>query len=172
MTAERKDRIRKLVKEIQDIEDGKNQLCRRKRAVAQQAKAELGYGDSDFDAIEEVLLALWGPVSIVEPASAPSFVSVDEDWSDSVMPEEVVSVITEELLSVGERGSELVRGNPSAELAPVQRHVYAALKRFGPMPYRALEDRLPDIGFGVSAGLSHLSRKGLAVKEDGIWRAL
>jgi hypothetical protein len=171
MTAERKDRIRKLVKEIQDIEDAKNQLCRRKRAVAQQAKAELGYGDSDFDAIEEVLRALWGPVSIVEPAPAPSF-AVEEDWSDSIMPKEVVSVIAEEWLSVGEQGSELVRGNPSVELAPVQRHVYAALKRFGPMPYRALEDRLPDIGFGVSAGLSHLSRKGLAVKEDGIWRAL
>jgi hypothetical protein len=172
MTTERKDRIRKLVREIRDIEDAKNELCRRKRAVSQQAKAELGYGDSDFDAIEEVLLALWGPVSIVEPASAPSFVSVEEDWSDSIMPEEVVSVIAEEWLSVGEQGGELVRGNPSVELAPVQRHVYAALKRFGPMSYRALEDRLPNIGFGISSGLSHLSRKGLAVKEDGIWRAL
>jgi hypothetical protein len=176
MTPERKDRIRKLVKEIQDIEDAKNELCRRKRAVSQQAKAELGYGDSDFDAIEEVLLALWGPVSTVEPELLDS---PGKDRWDDVQFKAVVSVIPEEFLSADEQRNELVRGALAAErsfateLAPVQRAVYETLKSHGPLDFHTLENLLPNIGFGVSSGLSHLSRKGLAVKgEDGIWRAL
>jgi hypothetical protein len=168
MTAERKDRIRKLVKEIQDIEDAKNELCRRKRAVSQQAKAELGYGDSDFDAIEEVLLALWGPVSVAEPelTQFPNEDLISVERRDN----EVITVVPQEWVSFAEDPSSR---DPSQDLPPVPKAVYEALKRHGPMYFHELEDLLPNIGFGASAGLSHLSRKGLAVKkEDGIWRAL
>jgi hypothetical protein len=174
MTAERKDRIRKLVKEIQDIEHAKNELCRRKRAVAQQAKAELGYGDSDFDAIEEVLLALWGPVSAIEPQPDDfpneDLIAIIEQWGDDI--ENVVTTIPQESLQACDEDFPRATVFQESSMAPVQRAVYEMLKTAGPIPFRALKDRLPNIGPGVSAGLSHLSRKGLAVKEDGIWRAL
>jgi hypothetical protein len=170
MTAERKDRIRKLVKEIQEIEEAKNEICRRKRAVAQKAKTELGYGESDFDAIEEVLLALWGPASAVEPQPDDfpneNLIAIIEQWGDDI--ENVVATIPQESLQVCDEGF----SREAVFMAPVQRAIYEMLKTTGPISYRALEDRLPNIGFAVSAGLSHLSRKGLAVKENGIWRAL